>query len=201
MNKLALELNQVLQAQAPHLFDMLSPYGKEIYFPKGILHQGAEAGQKAKKYNATIGIALEKGVAMHLPCIKKHVPGLTPAEMFTYAPPQGIPKLREAWKAKLLAENPAMKDKAFSMPIVTCAIAHGLSCAAELFVSPGDPLIVPDQYWDNYPLTFCVRNNAQLFTYPTFTAQNRFDAAAMEAAILKHGKPKGKAVLILNFPN
>lgn len=201
MHALAEELNKVLRDQSPHVFEMLSDFGREIYFPKGILHQGAEAKQKAKKYNATIGVAIEKGECMHLPCIKKYVPGLKADEMFAYAPPQGVPDLRKAWMAKLLDENPEMKGKTVSLPIVTAAIAHGLSTVAELFVNPGDALIVPDQYWDNYPLTFCVRNRAELSTYNTFTPQGGFDVAAMEAAIMKHGKAKGKAVLILNFPN
>ncbi len=201
MNKLAEELNDVLKEHSPHVMEMLSNFGKEIYFPKGILHQGAEAKQKAKKYNATIGIAIEHGEAMHLPCIKKHVPALKADEMFTYAPVQGVAELRKAWLAKLLDENPEMKGKAISQPIVTSAIAHGLSTVAELFVNPGDPLIVPDQYWDNYPLTFCVRNRANLFTYNTFTPDKGFDVNAMEASIMKRGKKKGKAILILNFPN
>ncbi|MBL8025932.1 MAG: aminotransferase class I/II-fold pyridoxal phosphate-dependent enzyme [Fibrobacteres bacterium] len=201
MNQLAVELNTVLQKESPAVYEMLSDFGKRIYFPKGILHQGAEAKAKAKKYNATVGIAVENGEAMHLKCIKKHLPALKADEIFPYAPPQGLPKLRELWKKKLLEENPSMRDKTSSMPIVTAAIAHGLSTVGELFVGKGDALIVPDQYWDNYPLTFCVRNEAELFTYDTFTPAGGFNVAAFEAAVMKHGMPKKKAVVILNFPN
>ncbi len=201
MDQLAVELNSVLEKECPAVCSMLSDFGKRIYFPKGILHQGAEAKAKAKKYNATIGIAVENGEAMHLNCISKHLPNLKADEIFPYAPPQGVQKLREAWKNKLLNENPSMNGKTFSMPIVTAAIAHGLSTVGELFVNEGDPLIVPDQYWDNYPLTFCVRNGAVLHTYSTFTKDGSFDVAAFEETVMKHGKIKGKVVAILNFPN
>ena len=45
---------------------MLSELGKRLFFPKGILAQSAEAKDKAKRYDATIGIAREKGKPMFL---------------------------------------------------------------------------------------------------------------------------------------
>ena len=59
MNPIAQELNQVIQSQNPHLMEMLSGVGKQLFFPKGILSQSAEAREKAHKLNATIGIATE----------------------------------------------------------------------------------------------------------------------------------------------
>ena len=43
INKLAEELNQTIYTNAPDVFNMLSSLGKELYFPKGILSQTAEA--------------------------------------------------------------------------------------------------------------------------------------------------------------
>jgi|GEM_PF-2770771 len=60
MNPIAQELNESIKKANPHIYNMLSPKGKNLYFPKGILSQGAEAKEKAFKYNATIGIATEK---------------------------------------------------------------------------------------------------------------------------------------------
>ena len=54
---LARELNERLAKAAPEVFEMLSALGRRLYFPKGILSQSAEAKQKAKRLNATIGIA------------------------------------------------------------------------------------------------------------------------------------------------
>ena len=82
MNALAQELNDQLKKENAFVYEMLSRRGKELFFPKGILSQSAEAKTKAKKFNATIGIATEGGVAMHLPCIQKHLVGITPNEAF-----------------------------------------------------------------------------------------------------------------------
>ena len=43
VHPLAADLNQTLKDQAPEVFEMLSAYGRRIYFPKGILSQSAEA--------------------------------------------------------------------------------------------------------------------------------------------------------------
>jgi hypothetical protein len=57
---------------------MLSGLGREFYFPKGILTQTAEARQKAKRFNATIGIAKEKGEPMFLPAVMDQLPAFSP---------------------------------------------------------------------------------------------------------------------------
>ena len=59
----AAELNQTIERENPHVFAMLSEFGRRLYFPKGILAQSAEAKEKAKRYDATIGIAREGGQA------------------------------------------------------------------------------------------------------------------------------------------
>ena len=95
-NPLAQALNERLQAAAPEVLSMLSALGKRLYFPKGILTQGAEAKVKAKRINATIGIATEGGVPMHLRSIHAALNGVTPADAYNYAPPSGRPALRIA---------------------------------------------------------------------------------------------------------
>ena len=65
MNPHAEELNQVIHATSPGIMDMLSGVGKQLFFPKGILSQSAEAREKAHRLNATIGIATEQGDIMH----------------------------------------------------------------------------------------------------------------------------------------
>ena len=46
LNPLAQNLAEKLSQAAPEVLDMLSAYGRGIYFPKGILTQSAEAGAK-----------------------------------------------------------------------------------------------------------------------------------------------------------
>ena len=74
MNELALELNETLKGSVAYSF--LSEKGKRMFFPKGIVAQSAEAGEKAKRYNATIGLALDHGQPFCLEDIySQFVPG------------------------------------------------------------------------------------------------------------------------------
>ena len=90
MNPLAGQLNAKLKTDSPHIYEMLSTLGKEIYFPKeGILSQSAEASSQAKKYNATIGIATENGGPMHLKVLQDSLSAFAPKDLYPYAPPAG----------------------------------------------------------------------------------------------------------------
>jgi aspartate/methionine/tyrosine aminotransferase len=201
MNPLAKQLNETLERENPYVHAMLSTLGKEIYFPKeGILSQSAEAKTKAKKYNATIGTAIENGQPMHLKVIQDTLSAYAPKDLYEYAPPAGKPELRTAWRKKMIMENPALEGKTFGNPIVTNALTHGLSIVADLFVGPGDSVIIPDKNWENYELTFGIRRSGQIVNYPLYNKEGLFNAAALREAILGQ-QEKGKAVVILNFPN
>jgi len=136
MNPLAQELNDQLTQHSPHVLEMLSDLGKNLFFPKGILTQSAEAKDKAFKFNATIGIATEKGGPMYLQCIQDKLSGFDPKDIFPYAPPAGKPELRALWREKMLRENPSQQGKHFSNPIVTNALTN------------------PKQYEDRYVAIF-----------------------------------------------
>ena len=197
---LARALNERLEKAAPEVHQMLSGLGRRLYFPKGILTQSAEAKEKAHTANATIGIATEAGQAMHLPSIAAHLQGLEAADVFPYAPPAGQQALRERWRDKVLAENPSLRGKAFGLPIVTSAITHGLMLLGDLFVDPGDAIVVPDKLWGNYRLTFEVRLGAQLVTHPFFDGDG-FDVAGFERALQQAAERHPKLLALLNFPN
>lgn len=201
MNPLAGQLNESIKTGSPHVYDMLSNLGKEIYFPKeGILSQSAEATSHAKKYNATIGIATEGGIPMHLGVIQDKLSAYQPKDLYSYAPPAGKPELRSAWRNKMIQENPTLEGKSFSNPIVTNALTHGLSIVADLFVDEGDAVVYPDKNWENYELTFGIRRHGVTVNYPLFTDDMKFNAAGLREALLSQ-KDKGKAVVLLNFPN
>jgi aspartate/methionine/tyrosine aminotransferase len=200
LNPLAKALNQILEQGAPEVFSMLSSLGKRLYFPKGILAQGAEAKAKGKRFNATIGIATEGAQPMHLPSIHRSLSGLTVDEAYNYAPPNGRQKLRELWRDKQLAENPSMRGKSVGLPIVTAAISHGLSLVADLFVDDGDVIVAPDQLWDNYSLTFETRMGARIETFPLF-ANLGFNLAGFADTLRAQGKKHKKLLVLLNFPN
>ncbi len=201
MNPLAQQLNNTLQEETPHVYAMLSTLGKQIYFPKeGILSQSAEAGSKAKKYNATIGIATEGKGPMHLSIIQDTLSAYQPKDLYPYAPPQGKPELRTAWRNKMLQENPSLEGKSFGNPMVTNALTHGLSIVADLFADAGDVVIYPDKNWENYELTFGIRRGAEIVNFPLYTADYKFNSEGLRESILAQ-QDKGKAIVVLNFPN
>lgn len=201
MNPLAEQLNENLKSGNIHVYEMLSTLGKEIYFPKeGILSQSAEATAGAKKYNATIGIATENGGPMHLAAIQDTLSAYKPQDLYPYAPPAGKPELRTVWREKMIRENPSLGDRSFGNPVVTNALTHGLSIVADLFVDEGDAVIYPDKNWENYELTFGIRRHGSIINYPLFTDDMRFNSQGLREALLAQ-KDKGKAIVILNFPN
>ena len=191
MHNLAEQLNQTLGPVA----DMFSPAGRRLYFPYGgILGQGAEA--RTCDVNATIGMAFEEdGSPLVMKCFADQVN--LDRKAFLYAGSFGLPKLRETWKALQVKKNPSLKGVVYSTPVVTNALTHGLRIAAELFAGPGDKVVVPDLYWDNYSLLFEEACGATLETFNTFKG-GAFDAAAMKRALLA---PGDKKILLLNFPN
>ena len=197
MNPLAKELNQTIEQQSPDACALLSARGRALYFPRGILSQTAEAREKAHRFNATIGEATQGDGPMALPSILSHVVGIAPADTVRYAPAPGKFELRQAWRDKLLAENPLLRERVFGLPIVTSAITHGLSLVGDLFVDPGDRLVLPDKLWGNYRLTYEVRLGAQVETFPTYDGE-RFNVSGLRSALLEGPE---KQILLLNFPN
>ena len=200
LNPLAIELNEALGAAAPEVLEMLSGLGRRLYFPRGILTQTAEAKVKAKRFNATIGIATEGGGPMHLASIASRLRDVAPADAFSYAPPGGQQVLRERWREKTLRENPSLRGKNFSLPLTTSAITHALSLVGDLFVDPGDRIVLPDKLWGNYRLTYEVRLGAQIATFPLFEGDG-FNSAGFGEALQRNAAEREKLLVILNFPN
>lgn len=201
MNQLAAEINSVLEPTVAGR--LLSRFGKEIFFPKGIVAQSAEAGQRAKRFNATIGLAVEHGVPLLLPCIRNQTPGLSESEMVSYAPTGGLPELRQLWLKQLGEKNPDLDLSGCSLPMVVPGLTNGIAQCADLFIDPDDLVIVPDMHWDNYDLIFHTRKNARVLTFPLFSAQGCFNLDGLEkllADLTSHEKPR-KICLVLNFPN
>jgi len=197
---LAAELNEVIERENPHVAGMLSELGKRLFFPRGILAQSAEARDKAKRYDATIGIAREKGKPMFLPSVMRHFSELSPAEALSYAPATGRPELRRKWREELMSKNPSLAKKSFSTPIVTSGVTHALSLVGDLFIDPGDMVLLPDKFWENYELLFGVRYGAQVALYPFFHASGGFNVEALRQALATRAG-SWKTILVLNFPN
>lgn len=197
LDEQALQLNAQIARGAPALMGMLSRRGRAMYFPKlGIISQSAEAS--GKDINASIGIALgEDGAPMALPGIARNC-SLDLADIVAYAPSSGKPAIRRQWKEMLVEKNPLLSGKLFSLPVVTCALTHGLSLCAFLFCDEGDIFITPDLYWENYDLIFGVCAGARMVKYPLFKGGG-FNVAGLGEA-LRRGGPS-KKIVCLNFPN
>jgi len=194
----AKQLNEAIAAACPAVMDLLSRKGREIYFPKlGILSQSAEAQGQA--INATIGIALEEdGTPMHLACVMRRVQ-LSASQAVSYAPSPGRPDIRKQWKAMLGQKNSGLTGKAFSLPVVTSALTHGLSICGYLFCDPGEAIILADLFWENYELIFSHACGARLDTFAMFTEQGRFNVEGLRTRLM--AGPVGKKIVCLNFPN
>lgn len=199
MNELALELNETLKSSVAYSF--LSEKGKRLYFPKGIVAQAAEAGERAKRYNATIGLALDHDQPFCLEDIySQFVPGaFKKNQIFSYAPGGGDKELRKEWKKAIIKKNPTLDGKLFSEPLVTSGLTHTISTIATLFVDKDDEVVCPNLFWDNYDLIFSELVGAKLKLFKFYNKKGGFNVEGMKKSLLEC---KGEcARIILNFPN
>ncbi len=202
MNPIAKDLNNIINGSNPHIFEMLSNMGKELFFPKGILSQSAEAKQKADKINATIGIAKEGKSVLSLSSVTKYIKDIEPDDYLTYAPSFGLLTLRNKWKADLYKKNPSLLNKEISLPVVTSGITHGVSILSDMWIDSDDVIVMPDMMWGNYNMTFCVRNNARIVHYKAYDDNlTRFNIDSFEQVIRQQAEENDKIITILNFPH
>ena len=196
MHELAVKLNETLKGTCA--YDLLSDYGLRMYVPKGIIVQSAEAKQKATRYNATIGVALENGTAMYIPAMKaQFAPTMKAGEIFPYAPMGGLPTLRKIWKEDMYAKNPLLAGKSISLPVVTSGLTNSLSLVCSLFVENGGDVVLPDMYWENYNLILDEQRQANKILFPLFKGDG-FNAEGLDQAL---ESADDCVTVILNFPN
>lgn len=201
MNPIARDLNQIIEKGNPHLMEMLSDMGKNLFFPKGILSQSAEAREKAHKLNATIGIATERGRTMHFSSVMDSLSKIRPEDSLTYAPSFGIPALRKAWRDSLFIKNPSLVGRPISLPVVTCGITHAISMFADMWLNPQDVVILPEMMWGNYNMILNVKKGADLSTYTLFFQNKEFNLKAFEKQVETEAKKRDKISVLLNFPH
>jgi len=199
MNPIAKELNEIIENGNPYLMEMLSDVGKNLFFPKGILTQSAEAKEKANKINATIGIAKENGSTMALPSLMQYLK-LAPEESLTYAPSFGIPELRKVWKEAIYEKNSSLSGQDISLPVVTSGITHAISIFADVWVDPGDTVILPDMMWGNYNMILNVRKKATITHFQIFNENGGYNTDAFEQRVKEIAENKDKIIVLLNFP-
>jgi aspartate/methionine/tyrosine aminotransferase len=130
----------------------------------------------------------------------KSFSGLKPNDILPYAPSYGKPDLRKKWREDMVRKNPSLSGASISLPIVTSGITHGLSLVGDLFINPGDVILLPDMYWGNYNMIFSVRRGAKIVRHTLFTSRGKLDTNSLSQELLQHSTC-GKIIVILNFPN
>jgi aspartate/methionine/tyrosine aminotransferase len=195
MNTLAVELNEILDKSSAGPF--LSSLGRRLFFPRGIVAQGAEA-KKTARINATLGTAFKEGKPLALSPLIKQFSGLSTEEIVAYAPTAGVEAFRKAWKTALVQKNPSLNEKDISLPVVVPGITAGISYMADLFLDEGQTMLTADPAWDNYSLIFSERRAAVLKGIPLFNDGGNLNIAGFERAVKEAAGP---VRIILNFPN
>ena len=191
----AQERNDRLQALNPAILAALSPLGRRAFSPKGIPFQAIQS--KGCRINATVGqITDGAGNPFPLAPLAEKLSALNPRDAFLYSPVGGREPVRKAWHAKHVKEDSRME--AVALPMVTSGICHALSMGAELFFSPGDTLILPDLYWDNYEQIFQVGLEGRFKGFPFYNAHGTFNLEGLAEALAAE---PGKAQVLLNFPS
>ena len=191
----AQDRNDRLAAINPVLCAALSPLGQRSFFPKGIPYQAGQS--KNCKINATIGqITDGDGNPLPLAPMAEKLAGINPKDAFLYSPIGGREPARRLWHGKLLKEDARMASVA--LPTVSAGICHALTMGAELFFAPGDTLVLPDLYWDNYEQIFNIRLEGTFAGFPFYNAQGGFNVEALGTAL---AAVQGKVQVLLNFPS
>jgi aspartate/methionine/tyrosine aminotransferase len=126
---------------------------------------------------------------------------IQPKASITYAPSFGIPALRKAWQDSLFMKNPSLSGKIISLPVTTCGITHAISMFADIWLDPGDVIVLPDMMWGNYNMILNVKKGAVLRHYPLFSTDGKFNLTAFEEIIRAEAKKHDKITVLLNFPN
>jgi aspartate/methionine/tyrosine aminotransferase len=191
----AQERNDRLAAINPVIYEALSPLGRRSFFPKGIPYQAGQA--KSCKINATIGqITDGEGNPLPLAPMAEKLAGLNPKDAFLYSPIGGREPARKLWHGKLLKEDARMEGVA--LPAVSAGICHALTMGAELFFAPGDTLILPDLYWDNYEQIFTIRLEGSFVGFPFYNPEGGFNVQGLRDTL---AAVTGKVQVLLNFPS
>ena len=176
-----------------------SKLGENIILPQDVLIQSKETAAVAGAINATIGIATTNKKAMSLPSINKVLTELNNSEYLPYSPTPGLPKMRELWKEKILADNPKINKDFLSLPMVTTGITQGIDIAANLFNESGDALLLPNLFWQNYAQIYTIKLGNKIYKYNQFDENNEFSIKNFKKAL--YSIKEDKISLILNFPN
>ena len=84
--------------------------------------------------------------------------------------------------------------------MVTNGITHGISVFADVWVDPGDVVILPDMMWGNYNMILNVRKHATITHFKIFTESGGYNTDAFAAKVKEEAAQHDKIIVLLNFP-
>jgi len=101
----------------------------------------------------------------------------------------------------LFIKNPSLEGKYISLPVVTCGITHAINMFSDVWLDPGDVVILPDKMWGNYNMILNVRKGATISRYTFLSKKGGFNLKAFEEKVKTEAKSRDKLAVLLNFPN
>ncbi|MBI4994571.1 aminotransferase class I/II-fold pyridoxal phosphate-dependent enzyme [Candidatus Peregrinibacteria bacterium] len=187
------------------IWNAFSSLGRDIYLPQGIFYWSGRAKAEAE-INGTAGVAQDDdGTISHLAVAEqfagqKIMERVPKANIFGYAPIEGLASLRQKWFAKLSREHPSLAQFS-SMPVTTNGITHSIALASHLLLDKGQIVITADKSWENYEHILTRVQGAKLETFPLFTSDFKFNIDKLIAKCREVAAKQNKVILLLNFPH
>lgn len=187
------------------MWSALSSPGRDIFLPQGIFYWSARAKAEAE-INGTAGVAQDDdGTISHLAIAEefagqKIMARVAKANVFGYAPIEGVLALRQKWLTKLSREHQRLAPFA-SLPVVTNGITHSIALVGRLFLDKGQIVITADKSWENYEHIFTRVQQAKIETFPLFNADSKFNVDGLISKCREVASKQNKVILLLNFPH
>lgn len=190
-----------------------SDTGRSMLLPQGIFHWSGRAGKEAD-INATIGTACGKAsdiipgasdafITFYLPAVVEKMKALSPEQIFPYAPIGGLPAFRNKWREWVVAKTQPhfpYDEKLLGRPLVVPGVSPALFYLADLFLSPGEAMVIPDKRWENYDHIFVNMLGIRIESY-SFFDDGKPAPQNLEKKLVEVAKKQDKLVTVLNFPN
>jgi aromatic-amino-acid transaminase len=161
-----------------------------------------EATQRSQRgesiVNATVGALLvDDGALAILPTAARAVREVAPEDWAAYAPIAGTPTFLRAVADDLLAAEPDLARTAVAVatPGGTGALRHAIAN----YLEPGQALLTTSWFWGPYQ-TLCDEADRKLDSFEMFAPSGGLDVAALDAALARHLRTQGRALVVLNDP-
>jgi aromatic-amino-acid transaminase len=147
--------------------------------------------------NSTLGTLLDDdGRLAVIPAVGEAYRRIPWERGAAYAPISGPERFLEAVAADLFAEDPLARA---AVCVATPGGTGALALAVGAFVEAGERVLTTSYHWSPYE-TIATHAGRELATFPTFGADGRFDAGALEDALARTPPSQGRALVLLNTP-